>query len=123
MILGKEQVRVQTSPYQLFIGLKLEEARDELRQGLYRPPPVHCPLLCFHYRSVSYSLQQHVYYKMEKIESETAAAAAIQAVPGKSKHETVWGNFWRNVESTDAYMRNHSGTTKSMTMCSELPHC
>lgn len=69
MIWGNEQASRYSNlmPYQLFTGIQLEEARDKLCQGLYRPSPVHCPLLCFHYRSVSHCLQQHINYKMEKI--------------------------------------------------------
>lgn len=93
-------------PYQLFTGIKLEEARDELRQGLYRPPPVHCPLLCFHDRSVSHSLQQHINYKNGEKKKSYSGVDAIQICPGKSKlfrgiSEEVFLNPLRNNCHTD----------------------
>ncbi|PWA23866.1 hypothetical protein CCH79_00010881 [Gambusia affinis] len=63
----QRNLRQKVHPHQLFIGIKFEEARNELSEGLYRPPPFHCPLLSFHYRSVSHSLQQHIDCKMANI--------------------------------------------------------
>lgn len=53
--------------HQLFTGVQFEEARDELRQGLHRPPPFHSPLLLFHDGGIAHSLQQQINYENAEI--------------------------------------------------------
>lgn len=53
--------------HQLFTGIQLEEARDELRQGLYRSPPFHGPFFLLHDRGITHSLQQQINYENGKI--------------------------------------------------------
>lgn len=50
----------QLHSHQLFTRIQFEEARDELGQGLHRPPPLHSPLLLLHDRGVAHSLQQQI---------------------------------------------------------------
>lgn len=53
--------------HQLFTGVQFEEARDELRQGLYRPPPLHSPFLLLHDGGIAHSLQQQINYENAEI--------------------------------------------------------
>lgn len=54
------------SSYQLFRGHQFKELFDEVNESLDGPGSLHSPFLCFHYRSVSYSLQQDVNFKKKK---------------------------------------------------------
>lgn len=53
--------------HQLFTGVQFEEARDELRQGLYRTPPFHSPFLLLHDGGIAHSLQQQIDFENAEI--------------------------------------------------------
>lgn len=78
--ISTEQIFLFLHPHQLFTGVQFEEARDELREGLYRPPTFHSPFLLLHDGSVAHSLQQQINYENAEI---------TKLIQSKKTRETV----------------------------------
>ena len=75
-------------PHQLFADVQFEEARDELRQGLYPPSPFHSPFPLPHNGCIAHSPQQQINYENAEI------TKLIQS--DEKMRETVERIIWTN---------------------------